>query len=311
MARPLPDRRLTLAQPDADLSPAEARLEWLGAAVAVVWIGLVLVWGLGLADLQGTRGFLFLAFAILLPVAMLGLVILLLRQVRGLRREAQALARQVQAQRVVEAREAAARVVEAERAIRAPVAPAPAAPPPIPSPAQPAVAEDQPALGLAAEADPPPLAVEDFIRALQFPESADDTEGFAALRRALADHGAAKLVRAAQDVLTLLARDGIYMDDLVPDRARPELWRRFAQGARGRQIAALGGIRDRSCLALTGQKMREDPVFRDAAHHFLRSFDRGVSAIEPRCDDAALNALAETRTARAFMLIGRVAGTFD
>jgi hypothetical protein len=43
----------------------------------------------------------------------------------------------------------------------------------------------------------------DFIRALNFPDNADDREGFRALRLALEDRQVAKLIRAAQDVLTL------------------------------------------------------------------------------------------------------------
>ncbi|MBC7478664.1 MAG: hypothetical protein H7317_11300, partial [Pseudorhodobacter sp.] len=132
-----------------------------------------------------------------------------------------------------------------------------------------------------------------------------------ALRLALQDRTTAKLIRAAQDVLTLLGQDGIYMDDLTPDRARPELWRRFANGERGRGIAALGGVRDRSSLALTAARMREDTVFRDAGHHFLRSFDKTFAAFEPGATDEDLAELADTRTARAFMLFGRVTGTFD
>jgi hypothetical protein len=277
--------------------------------------------------LTGVSGLLFLVFAVALPVAMLGLVVMLLRALRDLRRDAAHLAGQIQSLRQAEAREVAARRVKADDIGRSDDGRGPgfasrrdpgqsqasadgrmALVPP-----KPGGAEDQPALALAtptgAEADP--VDVADFIRAVQFPESAEDAEGFAALRRALADRTTAKLIRAAQDVLTLLAQDGIYMDDLVPDRARPDLWRRFAGGERGRPVAALGGIRDRSCLALTGQRMREDPVFRDAAHHFLRSFDRAFAEIEPRCRDEEVSALSDTRTARAFMLVGRVAGTFD
>jgi hypothetical protein len=164
-------------------------------------------------------------------------------------------------------------------------------------------ADDDPA------ADPIPNA--EFVRALNFPEDERDAEGFRALRHALKDRFSAELVRSAQDVLTLLAEDGIYMDDLAPDRARPEVWRRFAQGERGKAIAALGGVRDRASLALTSGRMRQDPVFRDTAHHFLRKFDRTFAAFEPRAADADIVALAETRTARAFMLLGRVSGTFD
>ena len=146
---------------------------------------------------------------------------------------------------------------------------------------------------------------------MHFPESADDREGFRALRIALEDRVVAKLIRAAQDVLTLLSQDGIYMDDLTPELPLPELWRRFAAGERGRSIATLGGIRDQSGLALTAARMKADPVFRDAAHHFLRSFDRTFSLVEPNATDADLAELSNTRTARAFMLFGRVTGTFD
>lgn len=155
------------------------------------------------------------------------------------------------------------------------------------------------------------LSAGEFLRALQFPESPDDKEGFRALRLALEDRELAKLIRAAQDVLTLLSQEGIYMDDLKPDRAHPDLWRRFAGGERGRAIAGLGGIRDRSSLALTASRMREDAIFRDAAHHFLRSFDRSIAAFETSASDADLAALSETRTARAFMILGRVSGIFD
>ncbi len=47
------------------------------------------------------------------------------------------------------------------------------------------------------------MSVADFIRALNFPDSPEDRDGFRALRRALEDRTMAKLIRAAQDVLTL------------------------------------------------------------------------------------------------------------
>ncbi len=175
-----------------------------------------------------------------------------------------------------------------------------------------AVPDDQPllALGTPSEALAPPLSTDDFIRALHFPENAEDLEGFAALRRALKDRQAAQLIQAAQDILTLLSQEGIYMDDLRYDRAKPDLWRRFAKGERGRGIAALGGVHDRSSLALAASRMREDPIFRDAAHHFLRLFDKTLLAFEESATDAELARVSTTRTAVAFMLLGRVAGMF-
>ncbi|MCR9124539.1 MAG: hypothetical protein NXH82_00285 [Rhodobacteraceae bacterium] len=165
-------------------------------------------------------------------------------------------------------------------------------------------------LGTPADNLAEPLGTQDFLRALNFPETAEDKAGFAALRRALQDRRASELIQASQDVLTLLSEEAIYVDDLRPDKARPEIWRLFAQGVRGRAVAGLGGIHDRAALALTSARMKRDPIFRDAAHHFLRKFDRIFAEFEPTATDGEISALSETRTARAFMLLGRVAGTF-
>ncbi|PRY24349.1 hypothetical protein CLV78_103215 [Aliiruegeria haliotis] len=180
-------------------------------------------------------------------------------------------------------------------------------------PAEPKPDAAQPtlALGTSVEDIAERISSEDFIRALNFPEDERDREGFRALRIALKDPTASALVRSAQDILTLLAEDGIYMDDLAPDSAQAEVWRKFAEGERGRSIAGLGGIRDRSSLALTAGRMRQDPVFRDCAHHFLRRFDTTFASFEKNATDAEIAAFAETRSARAFMLVGRVSGTFD
>jgi len=173
--------------------------------------------------------------------------------------------------------------------------------------------EEQPslALGTPVEELAAPISVADFIKAMNFPEDENDTDGFRALRVALRDRQLSKLVRASEDLLTLLAHDGIYMDDLRPDRAKPEVWRRFARGERGRAVAGLAGVRDRSCLALTAGRMKSDTIFRDAAHHFLRQFDKTFVEFEKNASDQEISDLAETRTARAFMLLGRVSGTFD
>lgn len=183
---------------------------------------------------------------------------------------------------------------------------------PAPAPSA-AVKDDQPrlALGTTAEDIAPPISKQDLVRALNFPDTEADEVGFAALRRALKDRTAKQLIQASQDVLTLLSQDGIYMDDLRPDRARPEIWRKFAHGERGKTVAALGGIRDRSSLALTAGRMREDMIFRDTAHHFLRKYDQMLVTFEGDASDADIAALAETRTSRAFMLLGRVTGAFD
>ncbi len=77
---------------------------------------------------------------------------------------------------------------------------------------------------------------------------------------------------------------------------------------RGRGVAGVGGVRDRAALALTAGRMREDPVSATRGHHFLRTFDKTLQVFEKNASDAELADLAETRTARAFMLFGRVMG---
>lgn len=325
-ARPLPGSRLS-------------GVERIALALTLVWFALVLVFFLLIPDSGSGFDALSLTMAlvgIFLPVAMIWVAAVTARTAREMRAEAQDLKRSVEAMRsawvsqqtvrsgqTVERKldEIAAAARQAESAIvtftsrRDAQATQPSADRKAalaaPRPAPPG--EDQPALALGTPAEDlrAPVSVADFILALNFPDSPDDREGFRALRRALEDRTMAKLIRAAQDVLNLLAQDGIYMDDLKPDRARPELWRRFARGERGREVAALGGVRDRSSLALTSGRMRGDTIFRDAAHHFLRQFDKTFTEFEKNATDQDVIDLADTRTARAFMLLGRVTGTFD
>lgn len=313
----------------------------IAAVVSLVWLALVGGFFLFAGDGEGAGGPLgrvMVLVAIFLPVALIWIAAITLRTARTMRDESQRLQAALDAMRhayvsqaqgglgksSVEKRleEIAAVAKQTETAVAtfasrrdadaiqpsvdrkaALIAPKPSAAP----------ADEQPALALGTPADSAatPVSVTDFIRALNFPDSENDREGFRALRRALDDHGLAKLIRAAQDALTLLSQDGIYMDDLRPDRSRPEIWRRFAQGDRGKAIAMLGGVRDRSSLALTAGRMRQDTIFRDTVHHFLRLFDRTFVEFEKNATDTEIAALAETRTARAFMLLGRVTGIFD
>lgn len=311
-------------------------LDWTAGGLSVVWLVAVAAYIWKAPQGTSALGLVLTLTLVFLPLALIWTAVVTLRSVRALRDEAARLQASVEAMRAayVESQKvvikpsvekklddlaASARQTETalatfssrrDQALTQPSADRKAALV-TPRPAQ--VSEEEPSLALGTPADDlrVPLSVADFIRALQFPENPDDKIGFRALRLALEDRTTAKLIRAAQDVLTLLSQEGIYMDDLKPDRARPEVWRRFASGERGRSVAALGGIRDRSSLALTAGRMREDTVFRDAGHHFLRCFDKTFAAFEPNASDEELSDLAETRTARAFMLFGRVTGTFD
>ena len=313
--------------------------------IEMIAIALSLVWLLGAAIFfimlpseaapEGTGGlrFLMTMLAIFMPVAMIWVAATAARSSRVMREESQRLQAAIDGIRQAYVAQNQGRNMAAEPSVNRKLDEIAAAqrktettlatfstkrdtsPVRKPAPIKPASADpsEQPSLALGTQAAEmePPLEREALIRALNFPEDAEDKAGFDALRKALKDRKAAQLIQAAQDVLTLLSQDGIYMDDLRPDAARPEVWRSFAAGERGRAIAALGGIRDRSSLALSAARMKQDTIFRDAAHHFLRRFDKSFSEFEEIASDSEIAALSGTRTARAFMLLGRVAGTFD
>lgn len=318
------------AQPRISSSEIIALVLSLGWLAAVGFVFLVLQPDVGSSPVD----FVMTLLAVFLPVALIWVAASAAKTARIMREESARLQTAIDAMRhayveqqqmagmqvrrnMEEKIETLARAQERSEAAIAGITSEPDPGPPLPEPER-AVAPEvdaQPglALGTPAEELPQeePLSMADFIRGVNFPENEKDKEGFRTLRRALRDRQASKLIKAAQDILTLLSQDGIYMDDLVPDRAKPDIWRKFCEGERGRPIAALGGIRDRSSLALAAGRMKSDPVFRDTVLHFLRQFDRVVSEVLPEANDVEVSQFANTRTARAFMLLGRVTGTFD
>ncbi|WP_170426984.1 hypothetical protein [Ruegeria arenilitoris] len=330
MSEPNPEQDAERPTPlgiyDKPSHPSVTEIEIVAIALSVVWL-IVSVVFLVLPGKVDGGGFVVTLLAVFMPVAMIWVAATAMRASRVMREESARLQTAIDAIRqayVIQQQRAASlqepgvskkldEIAEATKKAETALATFSSKRTEPARGDKPAQSGDQTSLelGTPAEEIAPPLTTDIFIRALNFPETQDDAAGFDALRLALQDRKVAQLVQASQDVLTLLSQEGIYMDDLRPDMARPEIWRQFAQGARGRAVAALGGIRDRSSLALTAARMKQDPIFRDAAHHFLRRFDHMIVEFEPDASDADLTALGDTRTARAFMLLGRVAGTFD
>jgi hypothetical protein len=134
----------------------------------------------------------------------------------------------------------------------------------------------------------------------------------AALRAALRDPLAAQLLQAAEDVLSILAANGLHMEDLRPVHGGPAAWLAYAEGARGPEAEPVGGVLEPAALEAAEALLKGDPVFRDAALVFLRRWNlllgRAVAAFG---ESEALVALADTRTGRAFMLLARALGAFD
>lgn len=282
----------------------------IGAAVSAVWLLMVLVfWLAGPSDAPPVGGLARLAsvVGVVMPLVLIWIAVGLAQAISALRAEARALRARVEVMRggdparhdPVPATPGLASAAAARASARPAARPAPDT---RPESRQTDLPFEQSA--------PEPVPPEALVAALNFPDGPDDHTAIAALRTALADPDTARAIRAAQDVITLLASHGIYMDDLDPAPAPPEIWRRFAAGQRGPAVAGLGTITDAAMQELAGALMRGDEVFRDAAHHFLRQYDRMLVRADTQMNDDGLAALAATRSGRAFTLLAQVTGMF-
>ncbi|MBC9247809.1 hypothetical protein H4P12_14100 [Paracoccus sp. 11-3] len=318
---------MTLLQRITSLAQRDS-LSMIGLAVTAVWLLLLLLFWLlapanddsrgGLATLLGIMG-------VVLPVVLIWLAVGLARAISTLQAEAADLRARMSQIRTggiaspsalapssapSSARPQQPDTALGESGVRMITQTQPARPAQtIPRPTRPADARQQ-ALSFDA---PEQVSVtpQTMILALNFPDGPDDVDAITALRAALKDHGNSRVLRAAQDVITLLAGHDVYMDDLPTEPVDIEAWRRFGEGVRGASVAGVGGIHDATALEMTGAYLRGDEIFRDTAHHFMRQFDVTATRLMAELDDEQIVMLADSRSARAFMLLGRVAGVFD
>lgn len=319
---------MTVAARIASLAQRDA-MTTVGIAISVVWLLLVLLfWLLAPGGDGGPGGVarLVAAIGVIMPLGLVWMAVGLARAIAVLRAESEDLRQRLGQLREYAATRGAPPPATAaagaqsqpmpagdSRRGTAPVAAVTA--PPLAATQASAAPRGRPAdirqTALRLDApEPVSVAPDTLILALNFPDGPDDTAAIAALRAALKDSEYSRVIRAAQDVVTLLAAQSVYMDDLPPDPAPPAIWRRLGEGARGSAVAAIGGIHDEIALDVAAALLRGDEIFRDAAHHFLRHFDGLLGRIVPQLDDEQIARLADSRSARAFMLLGRVAGIF-
>lgn len=280
-----------------------------GAAVTAAWLFLVaLFWLFGPdgAPVSGLMRLLSLA-AILLPVALIWMAVGLARAVSELRGEAMLLRAKLEMMR-----ETARDGGFAQGDDSSPQAPQGRAATSPRAAARPSVRPAEARQSDLPFEQPPASRVSavDLVAALNFPDGPDDHRAIAALRAALTDPEAARTIRAAQDVVTLLAQHGVYTDDLRGPSDSPELWRRFLDGQRGPALAGLTSPDDDEAAEIVAARLRSDEVFRDAVHHFLRQYDRMLTRTAPELGDAGLADLSRTRSGRAFGLLAHVTGIF-
>lgn len=316
------------------IGPPDARVRRIAGILSLGWTGLVLAYAIGyVGTLSPGGGELVLLIAgllgaVIVPVGLIWAVVWLYSELLSRHGGQDGLAGQMREMREEIARQDK-RLKTAEQALRkaqadlqtvraaqsSAVVPAP--PPPRSAEQRPkatdslvaTVLEEQPDLPLEGAHGPAPLTLDETIRALNFPQDADDRAGFDVLKRALASHELARLLQASEDCLNLLAHEGLYMDDLFPAPASADDWRQFAKGGAARAaLLPLNGIRDDQALETVRTAMRADPIFRDTALHFQRQFDQMLSGVAAEADDRSLLDLVDTRSGRAFVLLVQASG---
>jgi hypothetical protein len=71
-------------------------------------------------------------------------------------------------------------------------------------------------------------------------------------------------------------------------------------------------VLDEGALTVARARLREDPVFRDACHVFVRRWSVLVARVFRELgEDPVILDLAGSRSGRAFMLAARALGAFD
>jgi len=313
-------------------SAIEGRESFFATIFSVLWVLGLAAYGVGYFGLFGdgvepqgpvSLEIMIFAFAAILPIALVWIGVLLLRRVAEVQHDARDLAAMLKRFQAGPSGNPAARVTPApkggaetnaklaalstqmQQVEKALVAILAANVEPVNSSEQ--SEGTQPAATLEPQDS---LNWDELLHALNFPTDEKDKDGFRALRIAMGHRATSQCLRAAEDIMNLLSQDGIYTDDLSPEIAPAALWRSFAKGARGEEVSAVGGIHDAAAIAKVRSRMRSDPIFRDAALHFQRQFDITLREFCANGSDPQIEKLANTRTGRTFMLLGRVSGMF-
>ncbi len=313
-----------------NMSTIEGREPFFATIFSVLWVVGLMAYGAGYFGLIGdgvepqgpvSLEVMIFLFAALLPITLVWIGVLLLRRVAEVQRDARDLATALKRFQTGQSGNASARITPAPKGAAETNAKLAALSSQMQQVEKALVAilatkagENTPAQP---EATPPAdtaadtaLNWDELLHALNFPTDEKDRDGFRALRIAMGHHATSQCLRAAEDIMNLLSQDGIYTDDLSPEIAPAALWRRFSKGTRGEEVSAVGGIHDPVAISKVRSRMRSDPIFRDAALHFQRQFDTTLREFCAHGSDPQIEKLANTRTGRTFMLLGRVSGMF-
>ena len=111
--------------------------------------------------------------------------------------------------------------------------------------------------------------------------------------------------------LKILSKEGIYIDVLDVQPGEIRLWRDFGKGKRGKKLAGIINFSNNEVLQKANSRFKTDTVFKDLVHHFLRQFDNVFTEFSTNASDDDILNFSTTRTAKTFLILAFIAGTFE
>ena len=155
-----------------------------------------------------------------------------------------------------------------------------------------------------------PLTWEIILKALNFPKDKNDVLGFSALKRAREHNAISELLRVSEDFLNLIAKDAIYLDDLIIEPPPVEAWLNFIRGDQNNNKRSLTCIGIDAQIQKLKSRIKSDAIFRDTSLMLMRRFDLLLrDRLETASDDEIFK-IAETRSGKAFLIVGKLSDSF-
>lgn len=132
------------------------------------------------------------------------------------------------------------------------------------------------------------------------------------LEKMKSDADVAAVLLLTDQVAEELRHDKVFLEDLSVEHVSAPLWARFSRGERGGDLVSLAGISDDVSAAIVRARLRNAKGFRTLSLRLMIAYARLLErAVDDMGVDQRLVELAETRSGRAFMLIGGLTGTFE
>ena len=155
-----------------------------------------------------------------------------------------------------------------------------------------------------------PLTWELILKALHFPKDEHDLIGFSALKIVRKNNAFSKLLQVSEDFLNLIAQDGIYLDDLKIEPPPIEAWLSFISINQNRNKRRLNCVGIDRQIKRLKSRIKTDAIFRDTSLMLMRRFDVLLRDHLKLANDDQIFKIAETRTGKAFLIVGKLSDSF-